>query len=212
VYDNWKSQASGSGNVRSYRVENAANSPVPYGVLGGGSDFMVFLQHDGIPSIDMIFDGPYGVYHSLYDDFAWMSRFGDPTFRYHATMARLWGVLTLRFADADIVPFNYSLYPVEIAGYLRELKKIAPKSMRPEIDVLLDQCLKWQSSAANFTAHIEQLSISSAPETDISTAALNSAAISEERALTIENGIPGRPWFRHLVYAPLPSYEADTLP
>ena len=122
VYDAWKTQENKKENIRSYRVEGAAGAPVPYGVLGGGSDFMVFLQHDGVPSLDMIFDGPYGVYHSLYDDFEWMSRFGDPSFQYHATMSRLWGVLTLRFANADVVPLDYSLYPAEIAVYLRELK------------------------------------------------------------------------------------------
>ena len=43
---------------------------------------MVFLQHDGVPSLDIIFDGPYGVYHSVYDDYNWMKRFGDPGFTY----------------------------------------------------------------------------------------------------------------------------------
>jgi len=198
VYDGWKAQISGKENIRSYRVEGAAGAPVPYGVLGGGSDFMVFLQHDGVPSLDMIFDGPYGVYHSLYDDFEWMNRFGDPGFRYHATMARLWGVLALRFADADVLPLDYSLYPREIAVYVRELQKSAPPLCRPALELLLAKCQRWQAAASKFGSQPATL--------------VNERLMEEERALLNESGIPGRPWFRHLIYAPLPSYEAETLP
>lgn len=203
VYEGWRTQASGEENIRSYRVEGAAGAPVPYGVLGGGSDFMVFLQHDGVPSLDMIFDGPYGVYHSVYDDFDWMTRFGDPGFHYHATMARLWGVLALRFANADVLPLDYSLYAREIASYARGLEKIAPVSLRPELEQLFAKCQLWERVAGGSAASKMNRSAS---------AALNSSIMAEERTLLAENGIPGRPWFRHLIYAPLPSYEAETLP
>ncbi len=202
VYDGWKAQASGKENVRSYHVEGAAGAPVPYGVLGGGSDFMVFLQHDGVPSLDMIFDGPYGVYHSLYDDFEWMSRYADPGFHYHALMAQLWGVLALRFANADVIPLDYSLYPREIANYVRELEKTAP-SLHAELQGLLAKCDEWQRAAEQVSSEMQQPS---------NTAVLNRKVLAEERALLAEDGIPGRPWFRHLIYAPLPSYEAETLP
>jgi N-acetylated-alpha-linked acidic dipeptidase len=160
----------------------------------------------------MLFDGPYGVYHSVYDDFEWMSRFGDPTFGYHATMARLWGILALRFADADVVPLDYSLYPREIAVYLRDLEKIAPVSMKPDLESLIQKCQKWQAATAEFASEAEQFQAAQGKSGQVSTAVLNEAVMSEERALLIEHGIPGRPWFRHLIYAPLPSYEAETLP
>jgi N-acetylated-alpha-linked acidic dipeptidase len=212
LYDTWKAQGNEKGNVRSYRVEGAAGAPVPYGVLGGGSDFMVFLQHDGVPSLDMIFDGPYGVYHSLYDDFEWMSRFGDPTFRYHAAMSRLWGVLALRFANADVPPLDYSLYPGEIAVYLRELKKISPPSFKSELESLIAKCEQWQRAASAVSSEMELLSTAGETSGRMSPAVLNRAVMAGERALIAPGGIPGRPWFRHLIYAPLPSYEAETLP
>ncbi len=206
IYEGWKAQATGQENVRSYRVEGAARGPVPFGVLGGGSDFMVFLQHDGVPSLDMIFDGPYGVYHSLYDDFQWMDRFGDPGFHYHANMARLWGVLALRFANSDAVPLDYSLYPREIEVYLRELEKTAPSSLRVDFDSVLTKCQRWERAAADVSSQVKN------PSGGSEAAALNQTIVAEERALLVETGIPGRPWFRHLIYAPLPSYEAETLP
>ena len=120
VYERWKEKGS-SKNIRSYAVAGSSASPVPYGILGGGSDFMVFLQHDGVPSLDMIFDGPYGVYHSVYDDYRWMARHGDPGFRYHALMSQFWGVLALRLANADVLPFDFAFYGRDIGTFVKEL-------------------------------------------------------------------------------------------
>lgn len=229
VYDRWREQPA-SGNVRSYAVGGAAAGPVPFGVLGGGSDFMVFLQHDGVPSFDMIFDGPYGVYHSAYDDYAWMARFGDPGFRYHAAMSRLWGLLALRLANADLLPLDYTLYAAEVAAYLQGLEKVAPADFfAREIQPLVHKCEVWKKAASQASAELEAWRGDAPPSArrlsgpaDASRVgqrsepaaanAFNAGMIGEERALLADEGIPGRPWFRHLIYAPLPSYEAETLP
>jgi N-acetylated-alpha-linked acidic dipeptidase len=221
VYERWREQKA-SGEVRSYAVSGATASPVPFGVLGGGSDFMVFLQHDGVPSLDMIFDGPYGVYHSLYDDYAWMARFGDPGFRYHAVMSRLWGLLTLRFANADLLPLDYTLYAAEVAAYLQDLEKITPADFfAREIQPLLQACQAWRKAASAASGELEawrrgeHRSNASQPRPaggNAATEEFNASLMAQERALLAEEGLPGRPWFRHLIYAPLPSYEAETLP
>lgn len=217
LYDRWVTGKNPL-NVRSYAVPGASGGGVPFGILGGGSDFMVFLQHDGVPSLDMAFDGPYGVYHSLYDDFDWMRRFGDPGFRYHATMSQLWGLLALRFADADLEPFDYAAYAAEVAAYLDNLRQIAPPQFSTEeIDPLLERCRRWREAAARFTTELEawratgSLAQSGAHD-GAKTAEINRQIVAEERTLLDPEGIPGRPWFRHLIYAPLPSYEAETLP
>jgi len=241
VYQRWAERRA-ERSVRSYAVPGSAAGPVPFGLLGGGSDYMVFLQHNGVPALDMVFDGPYGVYHSVYDDFAWMERFGDPGFRYHAAMSRLWGLLALRFANADLLPLDYSIYAREVAAYLEGLEKIAPASFFTDtIRPLIEKCRDWQEAAAKVTATLEawRTGTVAAPfrapngglgawRTGIEVAApfrapngglkpaatdaLNAALMAEERALLDDEGIPGRPWFRHLVYAPLASYEAETLP
>ena len=89
--------------------------------IGSGSDHTVFLNALGRPVIGLTFDGPYGVYHSMYDDFYWMNRFGDPGYRYHTLMAQLWGVLALRLANADVLPFDFGFYGRDIGAFLREL-------------------------------------------------------------------------------------------
>jgi len=72
-------------------VEKQARQ-ITYDILGSGSDYTVFFNHIGMPSLDAGFDGPYGVYHSVLDDFYWMSHFGDPGFVYHTAMVRVWGL------------------------------------------------------------------------------------------------------------------------
>ena len=74
--------------------------------IGSGSDHTVFLNFVGMPVIGLGFDGDYGVYHSMYDDFYWMNHFGDPGYRYHTLMSQLWGVLALRLANADFCPLT----------------------------------------------------------------------------------------------------------
>src|SRR5262249_49921372 len=41
---------------------------------------------------------------------------------------------------------------------------------------------------------------------------LNGQLMRVEPALTDTTGLPGRPWYRHLIYAPAYSYEAEILP
>jgi N-acetylated-alpha-linked acidic dipeptidase len=212
LYERWAGERE-SLNIRSYAVPGAGGGGVPFGILGGGSDFMVFLQHDGVPSADLAFDGPYGVYHSLYDDFDWMKKFGDPGFEYHAAMSRLWGLLALRLADADLEPFDYAAYASEVEAYVNSLEPQAPADFAAvTLDPLIERCRRWHDAAAKVTARLESWRTSGQGLDDREAARINDCLSSEERALLEPEGIPARPWFRHLVYAPLPSYEAETLP
>ena len=89
---------------------------VPVGDLGSGSDYTAFLQHLGIPSTDVSSSGPYGVYHSVFDNFAWFKKYGDPDFTYEQQMARVFGLEAVRMADADVLPYDYEEYAKEIAS------------------------------------------------------------------------------------------------
>lgn len=218
IYERWK-QRRPEASIRSYAVESESgknSGEVSFGILGGGSDFMVFLQHNGVPSLDMIFDGPYGVYHSVYDDFDWMKRYGDPGFQYHAAMSRVWGLLALRFANADLLPLDYSVYAREVAAYLDGMKKIASEDFfESDISPLIEKCDAWREAAARSTEELESWrgGQSAPPQSAASSnSEINAQLMGEERALLNDEGLPGRPWFRHLIYAPLPSYDAETLP
>ncbi len=120
IADAWRDRE-GGGNIRGYGAAAAEETDMPISILGSGSDYTVFFNHLGIPSTDLIFDGPYGVYHSQFDSYQWMATVGDPGFKYHAAMARYAGVLALRFANADALPFDAAAYGREIAGYAESL-------------------------------------------------------------------------------------------
>ncbi|RLM92591.1 putative glutamate carboxypeptidase 2 [Panicum miliaceum] len=98
-----------------YDLWMASNTSPLIGRLGGGgSDYSSFVQHIGIPSADMSIGSEYAVYHSLYDDFIWMEKFGDPLFQRHVAAASIWGLVALRLSDEEILPFNYSYYAAEL--------------------------------------------------------------------------------------------------
>ena len=162
--------------------------------------------------MDILFDGPYGVYHSVYDDYAWMSRHGDPGFRYHAAMARLAGVIALRFANADVLPFDPSRYGHEIAAYAQDLAAApAGRPLATDLARLSAAADGWAGEAkASQDAIAAELASGLADAGRIRAA--NGWLLGLERSVSDPAGLPGRPWFRHLIYAPLPSYAAETLP
>jgi N-acetylated-alpha-linked acidic dipeptidase len=185
---------------------------LPVEILGSGSDYTVFFNHLGIASTDLVFDGPYGVYHSVYDTHRWMATQGDPGFVYHAAMAKYAGLLALRFANADALPFDASAYGREIARYAEDLKML--EAAGPHARGLAD--LASLARAWSESAGAAQKAIAARVAGDrlgfTFLRDANAWLLSLERALLDPPGIPGRPWFRHLVYAPLPSYQAETLP
>ena len=210
VADTWRENA-GKTNIRSYAT-GASRDELPVAILGSGSDYTVFFNRLGISSVDLVFDGPYGVYHSVYDDYRWMATAGDPGFLYHAAMARYAGVLALRFANADVLPFDAGRYGPEISRYAQELAR-DPKTgaLAADLATLATQAGAWGEAAAAAQAAVLE-KVRASRTTAAECAAANEWLLSLERALLDVRGLPNRPWFRHLVYAPLPSYAAETLP
>ena len=160
----------------------------------------------------MGFTGPCGVYHSQYDNFYWMSSFGDPQFRYHATMSKIWGIAALRLANADILPFDYAFYAEEISGYVNELEMKARKSLTREISSLLDKVDSFRSNSRQFNAKIEALLNSEGTIHPQKIELINTSLMSLERCFANPEGLPKRPWFKHLIYAPKLTYAPEVLP
>ncbi|KAK9461446.1 uncharacterized protein V1516DRAFT_664602 [Lipomyces oligophaga] len=123
VYDHW------------YNDSRARIEP-----LGSGSDYTVFQDHLGIPSLDIGFGGGDVVYqyHSNYDSFAWMDRFGDPTWQYHVTMVKLWGLLTLELCEREVAQFDVGEYVRSLNSYFDKIKAkisdIALEELERELD------------------------------------------------------------------------------
>jgi N-acetylated-alpha-linked acidic dipeptidase len=182
---------------------------VPVGDLGSGSDYSVFLQHLGVPSTDMSSTGDYGVYHSVFDNFAWFKKFGDPTFRYEQEMARVYGLEILRMADADVLPYDYEDYGKEIAIYVNAAQSKAKDRFgdkSPDFSAAVDGARHLQQAGAKMLE--KQRKFPGDP------ARLNAALRNTERALLIPEGLPNRPWYHHAIYAPgqYTGYAAVVIP
>ena len=104
--------------------KNALNKKgLTLGALGSGSDYSSFLQHDGVPSLNLGFggEGSGGDYHSIYDSYDHFIRFKDPGFIYGAALSKAAGRTALRMADADVLPFDFRSLHKTIANYVNEL-------------------------------------------------------------------------------------------
>jgi N-acetylated-alpha-linked acidic dipeptidase len=114
---------SGRGSVRAMWLErvHGDTAALTLANLGGGSDFAGFYHHLGIPSGGIGFDGPDGIYHSMYDSYDWMSRFGDPTYAAHRAGAQLVSVILGRLANGDILPLDYAAFGSEMSALVTQL-------------------------------------------------------------------------------------------
>ena len=203
VFQQWKRQQD-----RSHHNPAALPTDEPHvGELGSGSDYTPFLQHHGVPSTDIGSDGPFGVYHSVYDSYDWFVRFADPTFAYTQQQARIFGLEILHMADADVLPYDYQVYADEIRGYLDHARNHAANlNLKLDFAAATTAANRFESAAT--AVHQRQL----APPAD--TASLDRALAGVEPSLLIPAGLPRRPWYRHSIYAPgeFTGYEAIMIP
>jgi len=180
-------------------------------LLGSGSDYTVFLNFLGVPIADLTYSGPYGVYHSTYDNHLWMKKFGDPGFVRHVRMTRAWGVMAMRLANADIVPLDYRATAARIREFVTETTDTASAAERQAVQRVNAAVDRFARAADDNGRRIDALLAAGAPDR-AAAADLDRALISTERAFLDAGGIPDRPWYRHLLYAPKPTYAAEVLP
>ena len=202
VYDEWKLKQLSTG-------KNASNFQQPQlGSLGSGSDYTPFLQHFGVPSTDIGSDGPYGVYHSAFDDYAWFKANADPHFLYLQEMARVLGMETVRMADADVLPLDYVTYAQAVQAYLEAAQSKAAAAGMNKLDFGAAQAAAGRFLSAAQQDYAQQTAVSGNLDR------LNQALRGAEAALLSPQGLPNRPWYRHTIFAPgeYTGYSAVVLP
>jgi N-acetylated-alpha-linked acidic dipeptidase len=226
---------------KSFQALHAANTKarkdilnrkyLPLGALGSGSDYSPFIQHLGIPSLNIGFGGEDdgGEYHSTYDSYDHYIRFKDPTFDYGIALAKTAGRITLRLAGADKLPFDFTTVHRTVETYLVEVISLLD-NMRDETEVenqMINEKrfeyaadpkekrvfpkLKDEVPYLDFSPlqnALEKLD-RVARELDKLTAhahefdaKTNRIFFQAEQKLLAPNGLPRRPWYRHTIYAP----------
>jgi N-acetylated-alpha-linked acidic dipeptidase len=206
-------------------TDNSQPSEARIGALGSGSDYTPFLQHLGIPSLDMGFNGDYGVYHSAFDSFNWMAKFGDPTFVYHVAAAQLWGTITMRLAEASALPFDYSDYSAQVRQYFNESFRVAKsrtlaagldeRAMNEALDEFAKEAARVEKDRRDALAELDRSKGDDQRKRALEKLrSINDSLIQVERALTDSQGLRGRPWYKHQIYAPgyYTGYAALPLP
>jgi N-acetylated-alpha-linked acidic dipeptidase len=186
----------------------ASTAGVPDGTIdtriGAGSDYAVFLNYVGVAVVDMRFQGPYPVYHSAFDTHDWVTRV-DPGFARHAELTRIWATLALRLANADLLPFDTPRYARTIGDFLAELKRRSGGTLAVASAALA----RFEAAASEHAAHAAAaLDAENVAALD----AFNHALMAVEPSFVDPLGLDGRPWYRHVVYAPAFSYQAEVLP
>jgi N-acetylated-alpha-linked acidic dipeptidase len=192
------------------------------GRLGSGSDYTAFLDHVGVPSLEAGFtnDASAGTYHSAYDNLLNMERNLDPGYLGHAGSSRVTGVTALRLADADILPFHYSDYAAAVKTYVEDLQKVQRETegaAQVDLAPALQAAEDWRTAATALEAASDALLASGDLDTRRAARAvtrINRSLMRQERALVQPQGLPGRPWFRHQIYAPglVTGYAVQYLP
>ena len=207
LYDEWKV---------SRQEELKEKQPVPDFELanthiGSGSDHTVFLNFLGIPTVGLTFVGPYGVYHSLYDDFYWMNHFGDPGYRYHSLITQLWGTVALRLANAELLPFDFESCGQHIRQFLMELDEASHLASHIDLGSLQKLATEFQQSGQDLKQS-EGRAVASGRLNSGVASDINQELMRVEHNWCTPEGIPGRPWFKHSLYAARYTYAHLELP
>ena len=202
--------------------------------LGSGSDFSPFLQHLGIAAIDLGYGGEDngGEYHSIYDSYDLYTRFKDPGFQYGVVLAKTAGRLTLRLANADIIPFKFHDFYTTLNGYVSGLTKtvdemrteteqannllngnyykLAQDPTKTYVQPAAKEAVPYldfsalQNAMANLKSSVAKYDSASQNifQKSEGVSKLNALLLQSERKLMAEDGVPLRPWYKHAIYAP----------
>jgi N-acetylated-alpha-linked acidic dipeptidase len=184
---------------------------------GAGSDYTAFVHHLGIPVLNLGFSGEDsgGVYHSIYDSLAWFSRFGDPGFVYGKALTQVMTTSLIRLADAPILPFEFGVLARDAREYVGEIEKLAAsKAGKVDLAAVKAQLQLLEADARRYDAELERAvpkALKAQPE---KLARLNELLYQAEQRLLAVEGLPGRSWYKHQIYAPgmYTGYSAKTLP
>ena len=202
LYDWWLGQAA-----------EGAEEPA-LGNLGGGSDHVGFYTHAGVPSAALSSGNPSGVYHSNYDNFAWYERFGDSEFIYGPMIARADGILALRFANADVLPYDVVRYATDTRTHVETLYQVAEaRGLSVDFSALVESTRRLEEAASALVEARDRW-IASGSIDPARAEAVNRALIGLEKAWLNDRGLQGRPWSRSIYVSPDPfsGYASWMLP
>ena len=192
------------------------------GALGSGSDYTVFIDHLAVPSLDVRYGGAThdGIYHSIYDSYTFYQRFLDSSFAAEVAQAQTVGTAILRMADAPVLPFEFHAVARTYGRYADDIGRLAARNDTTkglDLAPVRGAIARLDSAATRYDSALAPLEGMSAAQVAARRAAfgrVNQILFGTERALSDTAGLPRRPWFEHLLYAPgfYTGYGVKTMP
>ncbi|KAJ5769658.1 hypothetical protein N7520_004217 [Penicillium odoratum] len=188
--------------------------------MGSGSDFTAFQDFAGIASLNFGFgpaaNDPVYHYHSNYDSFAWMEKYGDADWKYHVACTKLWALAAARLIDSPVIAFSANDYAKGLHSYLRSIEPVAAKLVHGSrfkfapLDVAIAE---FQLAAEKFDAYAAALTEKLGEHVPwyhwwkkvrlyFQIRIVNDKYKGLERAFLYQPGLDGRDWFKHVVFAP----------
>ncbi|XP_050188263.1 putative N-acetylated-alpha-linked acidic dipeptidase isoform X2 [Myiozetetes cayanensis] len=202
LYESWLEKDPGTENNSYPRINK----------LGSGSDFEAYFQRLGIASGRARYTknrkadkfSNYPVYHTGYETFELVEKFYDPTFKKQLTIAQLRGKLVYELADSQVIPFDCRDYGEALKGYSNRIYKLAKKHeeqlklYKVSFDPLFSSVVNFSKAADEFHRRLEQVD----KKDPVAVRIMNDQLMLIERAFTDPLGLPGRKFYRHVIFAP----------
>ncbi|KAK5074187.1 hypothetical protein LTR51_004773 [Lithohypha guttulata] len=191
--------------------------------MGSGSDFTAFQDFAGIASLDIGFsngpEDPVYHYHSNYDSFHWMDLYGDQTWQYHTTIAKIWALLAAKLSDSPILPLSAATYAQGLQYYISTVKATAEQTsntsqLQFSFSALEKNASSLHATAKNFDKYAASLTAELGEHVPwwkfwksvrlwYKIKKVNTQYKLLERQFLYAKGLDGdRSWFKHVVFAP----------
>ncbi|KAG7399725.1 hypothetical protein PHYBOEH_008059 [Phytophthora boehmeriae] len=208
LYDQWTEQTASHLELLHGASDGTLGPEHLIRFMGSGSDFTAFYQHLGIISADLGFKlsyGAVGTYHSSMDSIMYSELYADPHYATHVATAQWWGLLALRLADDKILPFDFSTYGFVMKEDLAGLEQQIAALPRPGVDFseLHAAIASFTNNANTFHAQLFAFAANETLSANIDTLrAWNEKLVLLERHLITNEGLPHRPWYKHVIFGP----------
>jgi N-acetylated-alpha-linked acidic dipeptidase len=232
IFERQRANRATEATTTAAKKEILNSTSYPLGAMGSGSDYSSFIQHVGVPSLNIGFGGENegGEYHSIYDSYDHYSKYKDPGFAYGVTLAQTAGRAALRLSEADALPFDFTALHKTVKGYIAELMNSVDQ-MREKAKVENELVnTKAYAVAADPTEGLKlPTTVEDVPYVDFASilnaltrleksaeqveqikvnadaqklATINAKIYAAEQTLLMTKGLPRRPWYKHSLYAP----------
>ena len=193
------------------------------GSMGSGSDFTAFQDFAGVPSLDFGFGrslkDPVYHYHSNYDSFSWMDKFGDKHWQYHVSITKVYALLAAKLSESPIIPLNTTDYAKKLAKYLDKVidkakdsnmyeteDSIAFRDVEESIKRLLNNSISFDEEIKELQekigVHVPWWKWWKKVKLYLKVRKVNEKLKLFERQFLYSPGLDSRPWFKHVVFAP----------